>query len=695
MKNRYFFGSLLLAGTAVFSASAQETVTVNIADYGDGKLTVVGTVNEENGNVNPIEAMEYEGISFTFAKTEESKTDPALYNNSKDIRLYADNTMTITAPEGKTLKEITFNMIENWYQYGPVTADNGTVVCNGGDTDVTMADKVNAKPYVWTAENENGVPTVTLTVSHDTFDGSKRCQFRFTSAVAELAEDAPVEVALDEYLNIEECYPTPSSEGVIDTEEFPGGMAFISLPVALNIQKNMDCKEPVLLYHDDEPMSQIFTDTNEDMSTPPFVSVDQFSFGMDDDDNPYRTSIINVVVGEDPIVSPGYYYLEIPDGFFTWQGKEVLGMGLFYEIPGDGSIENAGPLSSYIEYTMPEINMPLNVEEEYSGIAMLMYGINAEGLPVDINRECEEDILLMTAKGEILSRIKASTDPFSDDYDYTVFTPYAMLDPFSIGTEGVTSVMIVPFEEGYTTPGKYTLSIPDNFFIATGEDSEIYGFEGCNFGYQLVEGTVLGTFNSLVFDAYPLPNENVDVATDEWNTWGLDSYMFLIDGYKNFELNLECTEPVVIKRGETVLYEIPSTNTFTDGGKYTEVWHFRAFSDENDDDFGVNPEAVAYPMTVAIYAYDEETDMGEFEVGTYTLSIPDGYFKAGDFTVDGATYTYYVVNNLTAVDTFKAEDSVTVFTINGVRVLDNAPVDALRNLEKGFYIVNGKKVIMK
>ena len=40
------------------------------------------------------------------------------------------------------------------------------------------------------------------------------------------------------------------------------------------------------------------------------------------------------------------------------------------------------------------------------------------------------------------------------------------------------------------------------------------------------------------------------------------------------------------------------------------------------------------------------------------------------------------------------EETVTVFGIDGVRVLDGAPASELKNLPKGLYIVNGRKTAL-
>lgn len=50
--------------------------------------------------------------------------------------------------------------------------------------------------------------------------------------------------------------------------------------------------------------------------------------------------------------------------------------------------------------------------------------------------------------------------------------------------------------------------------------------------------------------------------------------------------------------------------------------------------------------------------------------------------------------NTVSVKTEQADNMVTVFGINGTKLLENAPIEAIDNLEDGIYIVNGRKVII-
>lgn len=86
------------------------------------------------------------------------------------------------------------------------------------------------------------------------------------------------------------------------------------------------------------------------------------------------------------------------------------------------------------------------------------------------------------------------------------------------------------------------------------------------------------------------------------------------------------------------------------------------------------------------------------KAGNYYLTVMDG-----TFTLDGVhaspliEATYVVDPSASGVEEIFADENgnVTVYTIEGRIVLDNAPAAAIRDLHKGLYIINGKKVILK
>ncbi len=98
----------------------------------------------------------------------------------------------------------------------------------------------------------------------------------------------------------------------------------------------------------------------------------------------------------------------------------------------------------------------------------------------------------------------------------------------------------------------------------------------------------------------------------------------------------------------------------------------------------------------------------------FTLTVPDGtQLTGGDYevvipaayyicNVSGARVNsleqvlkYTIQNPDTSVAGISADENVTVYTMTGVCVLHNVPAAELKNLQKGLYIVNGRKVLVK
>ena len=73
-------------------------------------------------------------------------------------------------------------------------------------------------------------------------------------------------------------------------------------------------------------------------------------------------------------------------------------------------------------------------------------------------------------------------------------------------------------------------------------------------------------------------------------------------------------------------------------------------------------------------------------------------YKNVTFTLtveEGKLYLYMVGENV-GIDAVNAEDGLyNVYNYQGIRVLNNADKDAVKALPAGFYIVNGKKVVIK
>ena len=112
-----------------------------------------------------------------------------------------------------------------------------------------------------------------------------------------------------------------------------------------------------------------------------------------------------------------------------------------------------------------------------------------------------------------------------------------------------------------------------------------------------------------------------------------------------------------------------------------------------------------YYALIGLLVNFENIDLAD---GNYTLWIPTGFV-----TIDPLDYSYsFLEFNEAASYNFKVEDGVVaegstainaiapvqevlggVYNLQGVKVADG--IEGLRNLNKGIYIINGKKVLVK
>ncbi|MDE7153900.1 MAG: hypothetical protein K2O00_05595 [Muribaculaceae bacterium] len=126
-----------------------------------------------------------------------------------------------------------------------------------------------------------------------------------------------------------------------------------------------------------------------------------------------------------------------------------------------------------------------------------------------------------------------------------------------------------------------------------------------------------------------------------------------------------------------------------------------------DYSYSQNGKLAVVDNTTTMAAGDETADKGVTFSATFPATTKAGNYiltvREGTFTLDGAhespeiSATYVVDPSVTGVEEIFADENgnVTVYTIEGRIVLDNAPAAAIRDLHKGLYIINGQKVILK
>lgn len=83
--------------------------------------------------------------------------------------------------------------------------------------------------------------------------------------------------------------------------------------------------------------------------------------------------------------------------------------------------------------------------------------------------------------------------------------------------------------------------------------------------------------------------------------------------------------------------------------------------------------------------------------GTYDLWVMDGTFTLDGVFASPEINETFTVDPSTAIAELFADENgnITVYTVDGKVILKNVPAAEVRNLQKGIYIINGKKVVLK
>ena len=103
-------------------------------------------------------------------------------------------------------------------------------------------------------------------------------------------------------------------------------------------------------------------------------------------------------------------------------------------------------------------------------------------------------------------------------------------------------------------------------------------------------------------------------------------------------------------------------------------------------------------VSVAGDSFIVPLDLSVMELGEYELVIPATYFVINASSLNTEIRASFIVTEKSTgiANSFADETGVvTVYNLNGVKVLETADKAQLNNLGKGLYIINGKKVIVK
>lgn len=219
----------------------------------------------------------------------------------------------------------------------------------------------------------------------------------------------------------------------------------------------------------------------------------------------------------------------------------------------------------------------------------------------------------------------------------------------------------VTFNREVTEPGAYILHVPSGTF-SLGEQFESQNNKETYVNY-VIEGEAPQTF--VPVEVQPVMEGNAITG-------------FLVKNPSQVTLDEETFDPSTIKICNK------ETGEEVEGGRYAayaEAW----------EDFSI---VLENPLT---------------EIGTYTLTLPARMFGSDTWFPGGSegtcnpelVYTVVLTENGATVGVKPVAASgadtgkVTVYTLNGVQVLYQADREALKTLNKGIYIVNGRKVVVK
>lgn len=212
--------------------------------------------------------------------------------------------------------------------------------------------------------------------------------------------------------------------------------------------------------------------------------------------------------------------------------------------------------------------------------------------------------------------------------------------------------VVLKVNPAITEPGGYVLIIPENYFLVGSEFDTYANME--YFGIYYIEAA---------------PAEDVELTVNP--AAGEVSALTRID---------------IDAKGidEAVCWDAQEDITITDAEGNTVFTATGSDLDATSFDFD----------TWSFLGYYIEPNITE--PGVYTLHIPAGFFTFADDSVNIALEVVYTVttSGITSVGVEKA-DSYTVYTIGGVLVLKSADASALSTLAPGFYVINGKKVLVK
>lgn len=430
--------------------------------------------------------------------------------------------------------------------------------------------------------------------------------------------------------------------------------------------------------------------------------------------------------------SEGIYTLEIPEGAFTVAGNALgadkltyyVGVGTFDPAPGDVSVAEKGwslinltpfkGVSVYEITTSTEITPGTeetakltcgdNVIAEFGINQMTLYrGKYTMRFPEAIDRNGEytlsfpehffmvgdEENPSLSEAFEVKYTITDGKEEPAQTYEVTPEAGnYAVFPTITLTYDDCESIEVVEGAKAELHVARaaavsltFTISAEGNVVTLT-PDEDYTKYAGSPYSvYQVV--VPAGSYK-LTYDGTAWANK--EVLLEQFKIKAPEAPLPVADpadGSTVEDLNLiTCTFPIAMAGNSFTLYS-PKLYPVVDGVRGAQIVAYKCTP---------NTEKTAFTM--------EPKSTIELADGDYEIVIPKSAYR---FMIDGTSITntevvlhYTVKANLVGVAGMFAEDgNVTVYTMTGLCVLKNAPADELKNLSKGLYIVNGRKIVIR
>ena len=359
-------------------------------------------------------------------------------------------------------------------------------------------------------------------------------------------------------------------------------------------------------------------------------------------------------------LEPGIWNVFIPEGYFIidqdWLNCEQI---LTYKIAGEGSTDTPSgnmtpavvldPTSTYLT------SLGLITLSYENGVTLELVSPSAEEnaaeflystIPATVEFENAEGTFEVYPY--VMTTLAGGNDPgimpWSDDEDDMETEDVMILDLGTLAEENFSWML---------PRGKCTITIP----------AGIVKNEAGNLNPQQV----------LVFNLYNSSDPGVVTPEDmDWDNW------------VPFEYSASELSDV------TVTWEDATSVVATGSGEITlgeNTWF---------------PSTEPTPLTglVKISGNSIHIDLSGAEVGEWIVSIPEGYVVIDNEMINCAqdiTYNIISKGDNSAVTGIDADETgmYRVYNLKGVNVLNTTDANDLRGLDRGIYVVNGKKVVIR